>query len=370
MSLVQGKIKRKEWRKLCKKRRRKVVRQKAAKERDRLEEELQKEKDADPEYQKLLVEMLHQEEVAAGREALERALRNAQWLEEEHKAQQRFEQLRQQIETKEREEREKRERIRREFEERERRTEEARAERHRQQEEMVRLVRERHTKLQQFSATGIDDYLTELQMVHSTRADAVDCKFFTKTGTCRHGLRCSGNHPTPGLSKIILISNFFNHPALERTVHQEYGHDGRLEFDEEDLSNSFTDFFRDIVDEFERFGKIHQILVCRNFGLHLRGNVYIEYENMRHAAAAYLRMNGRFYAKKQLHVEFRSPIVWPAAVCGLFELKRCQKGPGCNFLHIFKNPDQRYQYDHFQQSRSMRKEASIVPATPLVLKYE
>uniref|UniRef100_A0A182J7K9 Uncharacterized protein n=1 Tax=Anopheles atroparvus TaxID=41427 RepID=A0A182J7K9_ANOAO len=203
MSSAEKRIKRQEWRKMCKKRRRKLIRQKAAQARDRLDQDIQREREADPAYRKFLSETEQLEEIAAGREALERALRNAQWLEEEHKAQQRFEKARQQVEAKEREQREQRDRIRNEFEERERKIEQARAERRRQQEEMVRMVRERHTKLQEFVATGIDDYLPELQAIHSSRMDAADCKFFVKTGTCRHGLRCSGNHPTPGLSKVL-----------------------------------------------------------------------------------------------------------------------------------------------------------------------
>uniref|UniRef100_A0A182VT09 Uncharacterized protein n=1 Tax=Anopheles minimus TaxID=112268 RepID=A0A182VT09_9DIPT len=374
-----------EWRKLFKKRRRKAIRQKAAQAQSRLEAEENERKLACPEYQLHLVEQERQEQIAANRETLERALQNAIWLEEEHKAQQKFETLRRKEEAKEQEEKEKRERILKEFEERESELKQAKAERLKQQELVRRMLYERHVKLQEFAVTGVDEYLNELQTIHNTRIDADDCKFFLKTGACRHGYRCIGNHPTPGVSKVILVPNFFSHPALEQKVHAEYGQDARLEFDEEELQNCFNDFFRDIIVEFEAFGKIQHILACRNSGTHLRGSVYIEYELLRNAAAAYLRMNGRFYAKKQLHVEFRSPIVWPAAVCGfvascnvkhcrieitgLFELKRCQKGAGCNFLHILKNPDHRYVYNHFQESRSLRKEDVVHLATPLVEKY-
>ncbi|XP_049288846.1 U2 small nuclear ribonucleoprotein auxiliary factor 35 kDa subunit-related protein 2 [Anopheles funestus] len=367
-SLAGGKMRHREWRKLFKKRRRKTIRQKAAQAQERLEAEDEELKLACPQYQSYLVEKERQEQIAANREALESALKNAIWLEEEHKAQLKFEALRRKQDAKELEEQEKKEKIRKEFEEREGKVKKAKAERLRQQELLRRMLYERQVKLQEFAATGVDEYLNELQSIHNTRIDAEDCKFFLKTGACRHGYRCIGNHPTPGVSKLILIPNFFSHPALEQKVHAEYGQDVRLEFDEDELKNCFNDFFRDIIVEFEVFGKIQHILVCRNSGTHLRGSVYVEYELLRNAAAAYLRMNGRFYAKKQLHVEFRSPIVWPAAVCGLFELKRCQKGAGCNFLHLFKNPDQHYVYNHFQESRSMRREEVVHLATPLVEK--
>uniref|UniRef100_A0A182JY66 Uncharacterized protein n=1 Tax=Anopheles christyi TaxID=43041 RepID=A0A182JY66_9DIPT len=357
-----------EWRSLYKKNRRKAARQKTAQERDRQEAEKEKLKLACPEYQLHLAEKERQEQIAAGREELERALRHAIWLEEERNAQIMFEKVRQADEAKEREARDKREKMRREFEEGENKLKQTKEERFQQQELVRRMLHERFVKLQEFAATGADDYLSELQSIHNTRVDAEDCKFFLKTGACRHGYRCSGNHPTPGVSPVILIPNFFSHPALEQTIHSEYGQDMRLEFDEDDLKTSFNEFFRDIIQEFETFGTVQHIFVCRNFVAHLRGSVYIEYESIRNAAAAYLRMNGRFYAKKQLHVEFRSPIVWPTAVCGLFELNRCPKGAGCNFLHILKNPDHHYVYNHFQERRSMRKDELVHLATPLVQK--
>ncbi|XP_058056707.1 U2 small nuclear ribonucleoprotein auxiliary factor 35 kDa subunit-related protein 2 [Anopheles bellator] len=366
MDSLGGKLKRKEWRKLWKKRRRKLRRQKLAQERDRLEAEQEAAKQAVPQHRQYLVEKERLEREAEGREELERAQRNAVWLENERKAQLKFAETRRRLEEEQRAEQAKRERIRKEYEEMERKVREAKAERIRQQQELRQMLLERQHRLEQYAASGIIHDLDELRTVHNTRSEATDCRFFSKTGACRFGLRCAENHPTPGLSKILLIVNFFNHPALERTVHTEYGLDVRLEFDEDDLRSSFAEFFRDIVEEFEKFGSIRHIFVCRNSGVHLRGNVYIEFEHMRNAAAAYLRMNGRFYAKKQLRVEFRNPIVWPAAVCGLSEMRRCQKGPGCNFLHIFKNPDDRYRYDHFRESRSVRREAAVtVPATPL-----
>uniref|UniRef100_A0A6E8VZT2 Uncharacterized protein n=1 Tax=Anopheles coluzzii TaxID=1518534 RepID=A0A6E8VZT2_ANOCL len=362
------KLKHKEWRKLFKKKRRKAVRQKTAQERDRQNAEKEKQKLSCPEYQLYLAEKGRQEQIAAEREELERALRHAVWLEEERKAQAKFEKVRQEEEAKEREAREKREKIRKEYEERETKLKQAKEERFQQQEHARRMLHERFIKLQEFAATGADDYLSELQSIQHTRADAEDCKFFLKTGACRHGYRCGGNHPTPGVSQVILIPNFFSHPALEQAVHAEYGHDARLEFDEDDLKNSYNEFFRDIIQEFEMFGTVRHIFVCRNSVAHLRGSVYIEYESMRNAAAAYLRMNGRFYAKKQLHVEFRNTLTWPTAVCGLNEMNRCQKGAGCNFLHILKNPDHRYVYNHFLESRSVRKDELLHLATPLLQK--
>uniref|UniRef100_A0A182QUP9 C3H1-type domain-containing protein n=1 Tax=Anopheles farauti TaxID=69004 RepID=A0A182QUP9_9DIPT len=201
MAFAETKISHREWRKLFKKRRRKAIRQKAALERCRIESEAEERKRACPEYQALLAEKEQQEQIAAEREELERALRNAIWLEDERKAQVLFAQQRQKVEAKEREEQAKRDELRKQYEESERKLAQAKEERLQQQEQMRRMLHERHIKMQEFAATGVEDYLTELRTVHNTRPETENCKFFLRTGACRHGYRCSGNHPTPGASQ-------------------------------------------------------------------------------------------------------------------------------------------------------------------------
>lgn len=78
------------------------------------------------------------------------------------------------------------------------------------------------------------------------------------------------------------MPNFFAHPALDEQRHPEYGNDSCIEFDENDLYNYFREFFSDIVEEFESFGLIKHVFVCRNIVPHLRGNVYIQYADMRY----------------------------------------------------------------------------------------
>ncbi|XP_058819007.1 U2 small nuclear ribonucleoprotein auxiliary factor 35 kDa subunit-related protein 2 isoform X2 [Topomyia yanbarensis] len=306
---------RREWRKALKKMRRKRVRQKLARERDLQLEQLEALKMTDPNYVAYLRETEQLEQQAQQRLEERSRYENALWMDRERECQLAFEKRRRLIEDEQREENAKREKIRQEFEEQEKKIMAAKLERERLLKEFRKKLQERERMWAEFLA-GIDDHVATLCEMNQTRPGGNPCVFFGKVGACRYGIRCSSNHQTPGLSELIMMANFFAHPALDDQQHKEYGNDASLEFDEKELNRFYNEFFFDIIDEFESFGPIRGIFVCRNYEPHLRGNVFIEYGDMRSAAKAYQRMNGRFYASKQLKVEFRSPITWTSAVCG------------------------------------------------------
>lgn len=81
--------------------------------------------------------------------------------------------------------------------------------------------------------------------------------------------------------KLLLIPNFFAHPALDDRNNPEYGTDSAIEFDEDELYRCYNEFFHDIIAEFESFGLIRYIFVCRNHAVHLRGTVFIQYDSVR-----------------------------------------------------------------------------------------
>ncbi|XP_053695754.1 U2 small nuclear ribonucleoprotein auxiliary factor 35 kDa subunit-related protein 2 [Sabethes cyaneus] len=306
---------RNEWRKLFKKMRRKRIRQKLAKERDQKASEAEALKLADPNYVAYLQDKERLELLSQQHQEERSRYENALWMDREKEFQMAFKEKQKQLEAEEKREQEKRSRIRKEFEEQTQKANAIKAEKERLLMEFQKQQQERERMLAEF-LIGIDDHLASLcDTVHS-RAGANPCLFFTKIGSCRYGLRCSSDHPTPGLSELLVIPNFFAHPALDDHEHPEYGNDLGIEFDEDELNRCYREFFFDIIEEFEQFGTIVIILACRNFEPHLKGNVFIQYSDKRSAARAFQRMNGRFYASKQLHLEFRSPIVWTSAVCG------------------------------------------------------
>lgn len=70
----------------------------------------------------------------------------------------------------------------------------------------------------------------------------------------------------------------------------------------------------------------------------MKGNVYVQYENIEDAINAFTGMNGRFYAQKPLTPEFCPIDNWKSAICGSYEAKKCERGKACNFLHLYSNP--------------------------------
>ncbi|CAH1369351.1 unnamed protein product [Tenebrio molitor] len=162
------------------------------------------------------------------------------------------------------------------------------------------------------------------------------CPFFQKTAACRFRDLCSRNHIKPGVSRILLIPNFYSHYSLEQSE-TEHG-DSSLEFENYETYSHFKDFFFDVLPEMEKSGRVRQFKVCCNHESHLRGNVYVEYSCTREAVKSFQIFNGRWYGGKQLSVEFCNIESWKSAICGLFNRKRCPKGNSCNFLHVFSNP--------------------------------
>ena len=168
----------------------------------------------------------------------------------------------------------------------------------------------------------IDDFVNNggeipenLQNIMETNPNKPICQFFKKTNACRFGDICSRNHQRPGVSTVLLILNFYSHISLEQLGENEYGTDS-LEYEVRETYNHFKEFFYDVYPEFKKYGEVVQFKVCCNREPHLRGNVYIEYQNIRDAVKCYITFQGRWYAGKQLNVEFCGITSWRSAICG------------------------------------------------------
>lgn len=175
-----------------------------AQERDRKISEAEALKLTDPRYVAYLQEQerlelqsqQHQEELSR--------YENALWLDREKEFQMTFKEKQKQLEAEERREHEKRSQIRKEFEEQIQKANAIKAEKERLLEEFRKKQQERERMMAEF-LVGIDDHVVDLcDTVHS-RPGASPCLFFTKIGSCRYGLRCSSDHPTPGLSEVRIF---------------------------------------------------------------------------------------------------------------------------------------------------------------------
>nr|CAB3446906.1 unnamed protein product [Digitaria exilis] len=196
--------------------------------------------------------------------------------------------------------------------------------------------------------------------------DKAHCPFHLKTGACRFGVRCSRVHFYPDNSSTLLMKNMYNGPGL--TLEQDEGletcdrlhvlscnslqnsdlrHTMIWPFTDEEIEQSYEEFYEDVHTEFLKFGELVNFKVCRNGSFHLRGNVYVHYKSLDSALLAYGSMNGRYFAGKQITCEFVAVTRWKAAICGEYmrsRYKTCSHGVACNFIHCFRNPGGDYEW--------------------------
>ncbi|XP_037436460.1 zinc finger CCCH domain-containing protein 16-like [Triticum dicoccoides] len=174
-----------------------------------------------------------------------------------------------------------------------------------------------------------------------TEQDKAHCPFYLKTAACRFGVRCSRVHFYPDKSCTLLMKNMYNGPGL--VLEQDEG----LEFTDEEIEQSYEEFYEDVHTEFLKFGELVNFKVCRNGSFHLRGNAYVHYKALDSALLAYNSMNGRYFAGKQITCEFVALTKWKSAICGEYmrsRFKTCSHGVACNFIHCFRNPGGDYEW--------------------------
>jgi len=155
------------------------------------------------------------------------------------------------------------------------------------------------------------------------------CTFFMKTGACRYGFQCKRRHIYPVISETILIDHMYRDKYSDSRTITNSLDDILLEYDHKEMQEQYNVFYEDCIPEFEKFGKIIQFKTCNNLVSHLRGNVFIQYENAMDAVKAYICMENRYYAGYQLNISFSLIKDWKQAVCAYDEY--CPKFVECNF---------------------------------------
>ncbi|XP_077374795.1 U2 small nuclear ribonucleoprotein auxiliary factor 35 kDa subunit-related protein 2-like [Festucalex cinctus] len=274
----------------------------------------------------------------------ERQRLHEEWLERERLAQEEF-RLRSEREAAARKRREDDERkIKEEWEAQQKREEEEKEQKQQQkrdrEEAFQKMLDEAENQLANNGGPWMNPEapVTEKSENYGTERDVANCPFFLKTGSCRFGDRCSRKHLYPSSSPTLLIRAMFITYGMEQSRRDDYDGDASLEHSEEELHESFTEFYHDVLPEFKTVGKVVQFKVSCNYESHLRGNVYVQFDTEEQCREAFIKFNGRWYAGKQLHCEICPVTRWKNAICGLFDRNRCPKGKHCNFLHVFRNP--------------------------------
>lgn len=163
----------------------------------------------------------------------------------------------------------------------------------------------------------------------SSEKDQIYCSFFERTGACMHGEICSRMHIKPQVSNTLLLANFYQNPYYFIGLLPP----DTLIIESETIRNNFNEFYIDIFEELRTFGVISELLISGNLCEHLLGNVYVMYENLENAIAAYNNLRGRYYGGRPIDVQFSPVFNFNAAVCRQFRETSCPHKEKCNFIH-------------------------------------
>lgn len=270
MSETKVFLKRKFYRKLLKKMQRKRKRSLVAQSRDLEQEKIE----SDPLYQ-----LKQNEELALrlAQEELENEnhrLQEEKWLENERLAQLKFSQEQKRLKMLEDAQKKK-------LREQEKAREELRKQKVERENQERRAFETYQTQIESYTSGMTDKIPDLLQYSTETNTGSELCGFFSKTSGCRFGDNCIRNHIKPGISKILLIRNFFTHIRLEQSQKNTEYEDLEYEYEDEELQKAYEDFYFDAVYEIEKFGKIKNFVTAKQPTPQFRGNVYVEFYDQR-----------------------------------------------------------------------------------------
>ncbi|KAM9042943.1 U2 small nuclear ribonucleoprotein auxiliary factor 35 kDa subunit-related protein 2 [Megaptera novaeangliae] len=336
--VIPEKLSHKKYRAALKKEKRKKRRQELARLRD--SGLSQKEEEEETAADAFIEEQRREEERLLERE---RQKLHEEWLLREQKAQEEFRIKKEKEEAARKRQEEQERKLKEEWEEqqrKEREEEQQKLQEKKEREEAVqKMLEQAENELENGTTWQNPEPPMELRIMEKDRAN---CPFYSKTGACRFGDRCSRKHNFPASSPTLLIKSMFMTFGMEQCRRDDYDPDASLEYSEEETYQQFLDFYDDVLPEFKNVGKVIQFKVSCNWEPHLRGNVYVQYQSEEECQAALSLFNGRWYAGRQLQCEFCPVTRWKMAICGLFEIQQCPRGKHCNFLHVFRNPNNEF----------------------------
>jgi splicing factor U2AF subunit len=165
-----------------------------------------------------------------------------------------------------------------------------------------------------------------LSRIHGTEEDKVNCPFYLKIGSCRHGDACERTHLKPAFSETLLFKHMYQNPFWECTGIP----------DQEKLQAEFDAFYCDVFSEVVKVGEVKHMVVVENTGEHLTGHVYIMFGDEDVAAEVLQKMQGRFFKGRPLAVEFSPVRDFMDSRCKRFDDQECNRAGSCNFMHIME----------------------------------
>ena len=188
-----------------------------------------------------------------------------------------------------------------------------------------------------------------LARIHGTEEDKVNCPFYFKIGACRHGERCSRQHHRPPFSQTIVLQHMWQNPMC--SVVAAGGDVNNI--DKDRFQEEFDDFFFEVYEEFQKYGKLEDVQVCENLGDHMVGNVYVKYVDEEDTESCLTALNGRWYGGRILHGEYSPVTDFREARCRQFDESACARGPYCNFMHVKEPSKGWFEHPHTYDTHTL-----------------
>ncbi|KAF4665215.1 Splicing factor U2AF 26 kDa subunit [Perkinsus chesapeaki] len=169
-----------------------------------------------------------------------------------------------------------------------------------------------------------------LARIFGTEEDRVNCPFYFKIGTCRHGDQCSRQHNRPVSSQTVLLKGMYQNPPAAIALAE-----GQDVADEQAdaAQEHFEAFYDEVFQELANYGEIEDLAVVDNIGDHMIGNVYVKYVKEESAEVCIQKLTGRFYAGRIIQPEYSPVTDFSEARCRQFDDAQCSRGGFCNFIH-------------------------------------
>uniref|UniRef100_A0A1B6LRP1 C3H1-type domain-containing protein n=1 Tax=Graphocephala atropunctata TaxID=36148 RepID=A0A1B6LRP1_9HEMI len=226
------------WRKEAKKLRRKRIRSVLAAARDQKLLIEKEKRERSPTYKTWLEEQALLEEFNAAEEKRLAMERQKQWETQDEAALLRWREQQSRLAQAKAEKFKREIMIKEEWEREQRKLQEAEEVRKKMEDEKKRKQAELLTQIDAF-IEGRAELPDEVNVSTQTQPGQPECPFFYKTGACRFRDLCSRNHTRPGISRTLLVPNFYDHFGLQTLNHDEYDTDVGLEYEESETYQHF-----------------------------------------------------------------------------------------------------------------------------------
>lgn len=173
----------------------------------------------------------------------------------------------------------------------------------------------------------------EFARILGTERDRLNCPFYFRIGACRHGDRCSRQHLKPHFSQTLMIPHMYQPRTPLPPIPTSESRASASFFASLPDIGEFVDFYEDVLDELDQFGRVEDMLILQNMGEHMHGNTYVRFSREDDAETALRAIQGRFYGGQVLKPEFSPVTDFSESICGMFKKGFCERGDYCNFMH-------------------------------------